>query len=369
MTTFVQNRGGTLVSQWFQFSPNGPLQDLDANPTITITVLGGAIVVGPTAVGVVHAGTGIYTYTWDGIGAVDQYVVTWNGLSGGNPFQTSEIVNLIGQAISGSVGPCNWDISTSCCSDWSTFSSQLQAQATDYATLVLWSATGRQFGECELTVRPCGRWCNEGSIPGFAGWWWDYGTWTPYIFQGTWYNCACGFGFGCRTCSPDCQVYLPGPVQTITEVKVDGSVVDPSTYRVDDQVWLVRTGKDVNNNPNCWPWRQDYNSPTTAANTMQVSYTRGTPPPNALLAAAGTLACEYAKACAGQECRLPGRVINVARQGISVNMVDVDTLLKSGLTGIPEVDNVIRALNPNGLKGRTRFYSPDSPVTRMTTFG
>ena len=369
MTTFIQNRGGSLLSEWFQFQPNGPLQDLDANPTITITLVGGAIVVGPTSVGVVHAGTGIYTYTWNGVGAAGQYVVTWNGLSGGNPFQATEIVNLIEPSTIGTTGPCSWDISTLCCSDWDTFSPSLQAQATDYATLVLWSATGRQYGACELTVRPCGRWCADwsGGIAGMAGWWWDYGTWIPYIFNGVWYNCACGFGSGCQTCRPDCQVYLPGPVQTISEVTVDGVVIDPATYRVDDQVWLVRTGKDVNGQQNCWPWRQDYNVDPPATNTFQVTYTRGTPPPNALLGAAGTLACEYAKACSDQDCRLPGRVINVARQGISVNMVDVDTLLKSGLTGIPEVDNVIRALNPNGLKGRTRFYSPDSPINRMRT--
>lgn len=365
MTTYVQNQGGVLSSEWLQYSPNGPLQDLDANPTITIQVLGGAIIVGPTATGVVHAATGVYTYDWDGIGDAGQYLVIWNGLSGGDPFQTNEIIDLITAAASGTVGPCAWDLSSVCCPDWDDYTSQVRAQATDYATLVLWSATGRQFGQCEITVRPCGRWCAEA---GSAGWWWDYGTWIPYIYNGLWYNCACGFGDGCRTCRPHCQVYLPGPVTGISQVLLDGSVVDPATYRVDDQVWLVRTGDDSNGQPNCWPYKQDYNKPVSANHTMQVTMTRGTAPPAALLNAAGVLACEYAKACVGAQCRLPGRVTSVTRQGVSVNMTDVDMLLRHQLTGIKEVDDVIIALNPGGLKGRTRFYSPESPVNRMTTW-
>lgn len=370
MTSYIQNRGGTLTSQWFQYSPGGPLQDLDSVPTITIEVLGGSVIVGPTTTGVVHAAVGTYTYNWDGVGALGDYLVIWNGLSGGNPFQANEIVSLVGETTAGSVGPCNWDINPACCSDfWATLTGPMQAQATDYAAMVLWASTGRQFGACELTVRPCGRFCENNT----AGWFWDYGTWVPYIYAGVWYNCACGSFDGCRLCRPRCQVYLPGPVQAITQVMVDGSIVDPSTYRVDDSVWLVRTGLDTSGNANCWPFRQDYNeagnaTPTTGNHTMQVTYNRGTPPPNALLAAAGTLACEYAKACMGQACQLPGRITSVARQGISVNMVDVDTLIKSGLTGIVSVDNIIRALNPNGLKGRTRMYSPDLPVTRMQTY-
>lgn len=364
MTTFVQNTGGTLPSQWFQFSPNGPLQDLDANPTITITELGGPTVVGPTSVGVVHAALGTYTYLWNGIAPAGQYLVVWNGLSGGNPFQADEIVTLLAPSAAGTIGPCNWEINTGCCTDfWSTLTDALKLQAANYATMVLWSATGRQFGACEMTVRPCGRWCENQS-----GWWWDNGTWMPYIFNGLWYNCACGIGPGCQRCEPRCQVYLPGPVHEVTQVLVDGAVVDPATYRVDDQVWLVRTGVDGTGQHNCWPYRQDFSEATTDAHTFQVTYSKGNAPPAALLTAAGTLACEYAKACMGQECRLPGRITSVARQGVSVNMVDVDTLIKSGLTGIIEVDNIIRALNPGLLHGRTRMYSPDLPVTRMQTW-
>lgn len=365
MATYIQNRGGVLLSEWFQNSgPGAPLQNLDANPTITIQELGGPIVVGPTSVGVVHAATGIYTYDWNGVGDAGQYLVTWNGLSGGNPFQAIEVDDLLTAASAGTVGPCAWDLSSVCCDGWDALSSQIRAQSTDYATLVLWSATGRQFGQCEITVRPCGRWCGDGN----GGVWWDYGTWVPYISQGLWYNCSCGFGDNCQSCRPKCQVYLPGPVTGISQVLLDGVIVDPATYRVDDQAWLVRTGTASDGSPNCWPYKQDYSKPTTAATTMQVTMTRGQAPPSALLAAAGMLACEYAKACQGLACRLPGRVTSVTRQGVSVNMTDVDMLLRHQLTGIKEVDDVIIALNPTGLRGRTRFFSPESPVNRMTTW-
>lgn len=254
------------------------------------------------------------------------------------------------------MGPCDWDITTDCCTDWDDLSPALQAQATSYATLVLWAATGRQFGLCEQIVRPCGRQCDSN----WNGFYWDQGTWIPYIFNGVWRNCACGMGL--CICAPRCQIYLPGPVESVSEVLMDGAVVDTATYRVDDRVWLVRTGTD-----NCWPLRQDYSLDVPAVGTLQVTYVRGTEPPAALLNAAGTLACEYAKACQGQACRLPSRVSSIARQGVSVTMVDVDTLLKNNLTGIQEVDQIIISLNPYGMKGRTRFYSPDMPVTRMVT--
>lgn len=255
------------------------------------------------------------------------------------------------------MGPCNWSISSVCCEDWATYTPELQAQATAYATLVLWAATGRQYGLCTRIVRPCGRQCDGNG----SGMYWDAGTWIPYIFNGVWRNCACGMGL--CSCAARCQIYLPGPVASVSQVLVDGVIIDPATYRVDDNVWLTRIGS-----ANCWPLRQNYDLPTTQVDTMQVTYARGTPIPTALLAAAGTLACEYAKACLGAACRLPSRVASVARQGVSVTMVDVDTLLRANLTGIAEVDQVIASLNPNSLKGRTRMYSPDLPVTRTTTY-
>lgn len=261
-------------------------------------------------------------------------------------------------------GPCSWELGDGCAPGWDDYSPQLQADATAYATLVLWASTGRQFGECELTVYPCGRdYSGTGWGDGAWGWSWNEGTFVPYIWGGQWYNAACGCGLaGCFSCKPRCAAYLPGPVSSITKVTLDGVILDPSEYRVWDQQWLTRVGDA--GSQHCWPPCQDFNAINPR---FQVVYKRGTPVPLALMNAAKTLAGEYAKACLGQECQLPSRVVNIARQGVTVSLQDIDTLLRDGFTGITSVDSIIQALNPFRLKGRTRMYSPDVPVDRIIT--
>jgi hypothetical protein len=41
-------------------------------------------------------------------------------------------------------------------------------------------------------------------------------------------------------------------------------------------------------------------------------------------------------------------------------MVDVDSLLERGLTGITEVDQIITANNPHGIKGRPRIATVET---------
>ena len=269
-------------------------------------------------------------------------------------------------SISGS-GPCTWpDIGNQlCCEEWNTYSAALQTQAADYAKMILWAATGRQYGLCDLTVRPCGRFCEN---CGWSGWYYDgLGTWVPYIWNGEWKNCWCGGNGpgGCCTCAPECQVYLPGPVYSVTSVRVDGQSLNVTggDIFVLDQQWLVRT-----NTTQCWPLCADQNLAPGDQNAFEVRYLRGLPVPTALANAYAALACEYAKACLGLPCRLPSRVSSISRQGVTISMVDIADLLRNGLTGLWEVDQVIAALNPNGLHGRTRFYSPELMEPRQITF-
>lgn len=258
---------------------------------------------------------------------------------------------------------CNWNIDPVCCDGWDELPVATQTAATNYASTILWAATGRMFGLCEKTVRPCGRWCQQKDV---AGWTWNAGFWTPYISAGVWRNCwcGCGAGPGCCSCAPSCQVYIPGPVASITQVIQHGVVVDPSAYRLDDNKWLVRTDGE------CWIECQNYDEDSGlggAENTLQVTYMQGLPIPDALLVAAGNLACEFAKACQNLDCRLPARLSTVARQGVQLTFQNVDDLVRYGLTGLPEVDQVIVALNPYGIKSRMRVISPDLPVVRETT--
>lgn len=273
--------------------------------------------------------------------------------------------------------PCNWTVDLGdCCPDWDSYDLSLQTAAAEYAALSIWAATGRRFGACQRTVRPC----NTRDCGGWgSGLFWDQGTWYPYIFNGIWRNCCVG---GCHRCSPHHQVWLTPPVSGIVEVRFsDGTVVDPETYRVDDYQWLVRQGPNLDVEPisatnGGWPHHNDYNFPVTGPlapasidpPVWEVTYLWGLGVPTVLQRAAGELACEWAKNCVGAACRLPQRVTSIARQGVTVSLADVDQLLQNGLTGLTTVDSIIQRFNPGRLPSRMAIASPDLPVIRETTF-
>lgn len=264
--------------------------------------------------------------------------------------------------------PCAWPINTNCCPDWDTYEPQLQEDATAWATGILWALTGRRFGPCTITVRPCGSTCNfgggymtwpvtlDGNSGGVSG-----GTWRPFIDgAGVWRNCVCP---GACRCAASCEVWLPGPVSSVSEVVVDGVVIPSSAYRIDNGNTLVRQDGE------CWPQCQDFDLSAVAPdteNTFTVTYQRGTPVPVSGQIAAGLLACDFAKSCT-TGCKLPGNLASLTRQGVEVTVADPTDELNAGLTGIPQVDQWIRAVNPNRLAGRMKVWSPDVNFPRMTT--
>lgn len=246
--------------------------------------------------------------------------------------------------------PCLWEINVDNCAEWDSYDQTTREAAKEFATLIMWAATGRRFGLCVRTVRPCGTDVDRGTgVMGFEG------GWLPYVVGGGWRLCGCVSGCGCV---PNCQVLLPGPVAQVTQVVQDGLVVDPGSYRVDDHRWLVRT------DGGCWPTSQDM---SVNEGAFEVTYAQGIPVPGPLREAAGTVACEYAKARGGKECRLPGRLSSLARQGVQVTMLDTDSLTRRGFTGIPEVDQIIAAYNPHGLHRAPRVMSPDVAIPRQRT--
>jgi hypothetical protein len=349
VASYFQGSNATLTVTW--------PADVTAQTVTIVRVSDAAVVVGPTGIGIVHLAVGLYSYTW-AIGAGEtpgDYAVIWNATDADlDPVQQSEIITVL--SASATDGPCLWPINVTCCTAfWATLTDAEREVATSYATIALWARTGRQYGTCPVTVRPCGRYCND---DGIGGWYWSAGTWMPYIVDGLWYNCACP---GACSCEPTCRVYLPGPVASVTSVTVDGVLVDPATYRVDNDAWLVRTGAG-----NCWPKRQDYDV-DSGPGSFIVVYERGTRPPAALLAGAGTLACEYAKACRNMACRLPAYIVSLSRQGTDFQAADPLTLLENGFTGLWEVDGLIRDLNPFGMTHRPRLRYSGDDYPRMTT--
>ena len=258
------------------------------------------------------------------------------------------------------MAPCSWTIDTSCCPTWADYDAGVQAAATLLATSLLDRLTGYRYNQCPVTVRPCGKPC-----PGFGG----YMTWPvgapgssgsgapwmiPFVDNGVWRNCGCTGGCTCRA---SCELVIGAPVASVTEVTVDGVELDPSAYRLDRTergVVLVRTDGE------CWPECQDMDAAVTEAGSFTVTYVPGELLPSDGPVYAGMLACQFAKACTGAgDCALPAQLQSLTRDGVSLEVVDPETLPEAILTGIAEVDRWIRSVNPANLRQRVRIFSGD----------
>lgn len=257
-------------------------------------------------------------------------------------------------------GPCDtWD-PIYCCT-FPTGSEEITGYALQAATEVLWAESGRVFGLCERTVRPCRRECNGGNWG--AGSWWQWttgygGVWPqPWLYRGNWYNLTCSGGCG-DTCScvEVSEAILPGPVHAVTQVLLHGSVMSTGSYRVDNDQLLVRTDGGV------WPWCQDMTQPNDGADAWAVTAQFGQPVPVIGQQAVGELACEITKACRGLECRLPPNVQTAARQGVTLQFSDPNDIAER----LYFVGLFIKAYNPLRLRGRARAYDVDSPRWRRT---
>lgn len=221
------------------------------------------------------------------------------------------------------------------------------------ATEVLWRLTGGIYGLCSVTVRPCGRKCS------------NFEFFPTQTINGVWINISCPCSESTCGCCYVCEIDLRDTVREIVEVKIDGLVIDPDTYRVDDGRKLVRVGDDVE----CWPQCQTLGLPDTEPGTFSVTFLRGLPVPPGGKRAVAALAAEILKACANDECRLPARVQLISRQGETFQVINDIEYLRASLTGIPEVDLWLKSVNPTGQRQPSTIWSPDmQPELRVTTW-
>lgn len=225
-------------------------------------------------------------------------------------------------------GPCEvWATEADVACDSAEFEGTNLADSLEIASHLLFNLTAHKYpGLCEDTVRP--------------------------------YNCHCLFTV--CSCTGLSEIALRGaPIVAVTEVKVDGAVLDPSLYRVDEHSKLVRL-RDAGDIRASWPSSQRLDLPDTEEDTFSVTYTYGRTPPRAGVLAAAELACEIAKSRKpGETCRLSPRVRSVSRQGVSVEVPDY-TAFEKGLTGLPNVDMWIRSENPSLSRHRSIVVSPDT---------
>jgi hypothetical protein len=250
--------------------------------------------------------------------------------------------------------PCTgWAPTNALCSTWGTVDPAVQAYANRVATLVLWSATGRRYGLCSVTVRPCQAQQEPLYVAFPASPVWALYSVASGVVVSSLYAWCCS---GACACSPS-EVVLPGPVASVTQVRIDGAVLGAGNYRLDG-ARLVRT------DGSSWPTVQNLGVAEGQPNTWAVDYQLGVAVPAELNDAAGVYACEVAKARTGGTCRLPQRVRSISRQGVDIQLMDAADWLDKGLTGLTEVDMVIRAVNPFGNRQPPRVLSLDVPEMR-----
>jgi len=236
-----------------------------------------------------------------------------------------------------------WGLDSTCCVVWASLDPALQDRAEELAWSTLRTLSGGRIGNCPAVIRPClTAPCDYCATP------------LPTIRDGEWINVVCGSP-RC-SCERLCEIVFPGPIAAIVEIDLGGVDMPMSSFRVDNGNRLVRQDSE------CWPSCQNLGAPVGDPDTLTITYVPGILPSDGALWAAGTLACEFARACSGGKCRLPSGITSIARQGVQFTLSS--GMFPDGMTGIREVDAYLTSINPNALRIPPMVWSPDVPWAR-----
>ncbi len=243
------------------------------------------------------------------------------------------------------------------------------------ASQILFLLSGRQWSGLQAdVVRPTSRWVdNDKGRPSSGGYGYGWGYSASPIWQRSWGLCVCNRTYR-SGCSSVPEITLGGtPIASIEQIREDGVILDPSTYRVDDDRWLVRL-PNADGSARGWHCCQSMISSPDEPNTFEVQYHYGRPPDEAGKRQAATLAYQLALGASpstATKSRLPTRITSVTRQGMTMIVLDPMQFLREGHTGLYEVDLWLTAVNRVGLVRRSTISSPDLPerVRRAGTPG
>lgn len=247
---------------------------------------------------------------------------------------------------------CAWSIIDLCDVN---VSYEVGVAADKMAIGVLHAASGRQFGICARTIRPCMEDCATGlqtfnpSQPRYV-----YIAGEPLSMYAPWVRIQCGVCNSRRcACSHVSQIVLPNHrIIRVREVKIDGVVLDPSAYRLAGRR-LIRVDGGT------WPRCQDDAARDDEVGSWSVDYVWGRAVDEGGQIATGIYACEIAKSLSGNDCELPQRVQTVSRQGVTIGFVDPMDFLEQGMTGLYAVDTWLKQVNPSGLRRRAGMLRAD----------
>jgi len=234
----------------------------------------------------------------------------------------------------------------------------------EIASEILWAKSGRQFGVCQNTLRPCREDCFGGVWP-FQQRWWEYGTtWPyPYWYNGQWFNLGCGGCPGSCSCTVLYEAKLPMPVVDIVQIKVDGGIMPSGSYKVYDHRRLLRTDGQP------WPLCNDLNKDDDQVGTWSVTATYGTDPPLLGQLAVGELTEQLALACVdASSCKLPTPVQQLVRQGVTMTFLDPNQMFADGKLGLYNSDLFISTYNPGGISARAQVINVDGPRPSRRTW-
>lgn len=216
-----------------------------------------------------------------------------------------------------------WPVRWPCCVD--DKDPAVVEMARQGAQNLLWALSGRVYGVCDYDegyYAPCACQCR--------GPWKDaWGNWR----NGCWPSACCRLLLAHR------------PIQAVTSVTLNGTVLDPAAYQW-GTTYLQRLMA-------CWPCAPSCDPPP-----IRVQYRAGMPLDDGVAAAVGEVACELLAAFEDQPCKLPSRTVSVSRQGVTVNLDQAQPVGPSRL-GLPLADAWLMQTNPQGLVQRSRVYSPD----------
>jgi hypothetical protein len=373
------------AAQAFEAVYESGITGLVGTVEVSIVDNDGVTVVGPTTLNITEnivggSPTGVYTWNAPAAPGTDgQYSILWSYDGSFDP-KTVSTEDLV--VVPDSAGvlppippPDDGGLAVGPCTAWTTSSDALACcgvdVGTDFSALddhvvaaseVLFALSGRLFaGLCSKTVRPCRTNCGCGIQVLSRG-----HVIAPWHWLGNSWGCdddPCG-------CAPLSRVLLSGyPVREVTQVKIDGDVVDPDTYRLDNHRWLVRVRDPADpTTVLSWPSCQALDLPDTEDGTFSVTYTYGQNPPAVGVQAANALACQLYQACLGGagDCEIPANAVRVTRQGVTIDKSATiawfygKSDVSGWATGIPAVDVFLNAFAVAGMQQRPRTWSPDA---------